>query len=93
MRVHVENDIYIQGDRLNFSVDRITTKEVADKKTGEMKTEENVRNIGGNFATLAQAINGVLKVKVSESKATTLEELLREVKEHRKFIEKMTGGF
>lgn len=87
MRVHIEDDIFIQGDRLSFTVDRINSCLVKNSKTGEMEPGESVKNFG-NFATLSGAINGVLRLKVSESNAATLHEL---VEENKKWREELTA--
>lgn len=74
MRIHIENNIYISADRRNYSVD----EKVIIKRVGVEK--EEYKTIGGNYTSLAGAINGVLKLKISDSKAETLDQLATEIK-------------
>lgn len=75
MRVHVENDIYISGDKYGFTVER---KRIGT--SGKSAGKESYEALG-NYPNLKGALTGLVKFKLSESKATTLQELLIELKQ------------
>ena len=85
MRVHVEKDIFISSSAggLGFRVDRLIMVNVIDKDSKEVvgQREDYKTVAGGNFTSLSGAINGVLKFKVTESKAVTLTQLAVEIKQ------------
>jgi hypothetical protein len=75
MRVHVENDLYISADGREYTLER---KRVAER--GKQAGEIFYTPIG-HYSTLQGAINGLVKLKISESTATTLRELLASVEQ------------
>lgn len=81
MRIHIENDLYVSGDGRGFSIERKTVTQ-----SGENEGKESFITIG-HYVSLKSCIEGLLKVKVSESVTGTLQELLAEVKQHRTFLE------
>lgn len=81
MRVHVEDDIYLSGDRYGFTIERMTVV-----KSGKNEGDKQFMAMG-HYSQLASAVNGLVKLKLSESTAYTLGQLLRELKEHRERIE------
>jgi hypothetical protein len=78
MKVHIEGNIYIESDSLQFII-----KEYTGKKT----TGGADRFIAhGYFATLAQAIKHIVKMKIKESTAQTLSELVQDLKRIEEYI-------
>lgn len=86
MNIKIDKEYSIQSDERNIIL--VRTKEVKKGK-----------NIGGDYnenvsysATIQAALNDYLRVKTNLSEATTIQELLNEVKEIRKTINKVLGG-
>lgn len=75
MRIHVEKDIYITSDERQFVIAKQTFQK--DKETGEEKEVMLGLQYYTNLSSLIQAL---VRRKVSDSTATTLQELLTEVK-------------
>jgi hypothetical protein len=73
LRVHVEGDIYISGDRFGY-----TLEEKRVTKTGENAGKELYMAIS-HHGTIAGCCSGLLKKKISESTATTLKELVSQI--------------
>jgi hypothetical protein len=91
MRIHIEGDTYISGDRLGFYVEKSVVKTVKYKKTGNTDIKEVFETIG-NYANLTQCLSALVRFKVSESTAETLAELLHEIRLYRLFIQSKTEG-
>ena len=76
MRVHVEDDIYISSDAHGYVLER---KRIS--ASGKSKGQEVYQPIG-YYPTIQSCIqHGLLKLKIDESTATTLKELLQSVKD------------
>lgn len=81
MRIHVENDIYIQGDGMGYSLVRRSVIQ-----TGEKEGQESFSPLG-HYSSVAGCVeHGLLKMKIAASTATNLRELLKEVKAIREEI-------
>jgi len=83
MKVHIENNLYIESDERQFILKEYTGKQSFDKDgkaTDLYKTH-------GYFPDVAGALNKVVKMKIMDSTAQTLSELLAEVKGIREYIE------
>ena len=90
MRVHIEGNIFISGDRLSFVIEERSFEDVKDKDTKEVIGQKEVFKILGNYGTLAQAIKGLLHKKlgsISDETILTLQETQRIILKHREFIE------
>lgn len=81
MNVRIDENTRIIGDRLSFTVETRSVVKEGKNAGNEVWTAQ------GFYTNLHSAINALLKMKLSTSAATTLQELLQEVKEHRAFIE------
>lgn len=81
MRVHVDGDIHISGDRYGFTVER--KRIIKGGKTAGQEIYEPL----GYYVTLKDAIMSVIKYRLSESTARTLKELLEEHKRIAREIE------
>ena len=82
MKVHIENSIYLESDGTQFILKEYTgkTTEVKGKEIEQYKTH-------GYFSSISGALNKVTKMKVMDSTAQTLGELLQEVEGIREYIE------
>ena len=75
MRVHVENDLYISADGRQYVVERRGVTQ-----SGENAGNEYFTSLG-YYSSLQGAVNGIVKLKISESTATTLKELISKLDE------------
>ena len=89
MKVFVEDVIvngefkgkmYIESDSMNYMIN-IYNGKVSDKGV------EAYTNKGGYFATLNQVVKQLVNIKVKESTATTLSELVQDMKRIESYIE------
>ena len=90
MRVHIEGNIFISGDRLSFVIEERSMKNVLDKETKEVIDQKEHFEILGNYGTLSQAIKGLLHKKIgsiSNETILTLQETQRIILKHKEFIE------
>ncbi|MGN0022218.1 MAG: hypothetical protein ACI35Z_15555 [Sphingobacterium hotanense] len=79
MKVCIENNLYIESDGMQYILKEYTGK-TAENGTPLFKTH-------GYFSSIEAALNKFLKMKIMDSTAQTLGELLREVKDIREYIE------
>lgn len=77
MRVHIEDDLYIESDAHCYM---LVQSYVADQNCKEMK-----RTLG-YFTTIEHLINKVVDMKIRQSTAKTLSELRKDVEEIREYI-------
>ncbi|WP_371318221.1 DUF5405 family protein [Paenibacillus elgii] len=83
IKVKIENNLYIESDSLQFIIKEYTgTKNVkgADKYITH-----------GYFASLGQAVKHLVKMKVDQSTATTLCELVQDMKRIEEYIHSKIG--
>jgi hypothetical protein len=77
--------IYVESDSYGYSIIKYGTR--ITEKDGEKVEVVTTQNLG-NFHTIKGCLKHIaLNIKVKESTATTLGELLKEVKEIEKYIE------
>lgn len=81
MRVHIENDLYLSADGRQYTLERRTVTQSGDN-AGESKY-----NGIGYYASLQGVINAIVKLKITDSTATTLKELLASVEGIRAEVE------
>lgn len=86
MNIKIDKEYSLQSDERNVILVR-TKKAKKGENTGK-KYEENV----GYYSTVQMALNDYLRVKTNLSEATSIPELLTEVEEVRKTIEKVLKG-
>ncbi|MDF2649631.1 MAG: hypothetical protein K0Q73_5436 [Paenibacillus sp.] len=88
MKVQIEDNLYIESDALQFIVKEYTGKVSKDEKSGK---ETELYNILGYYTNVKSCVKHILTMKIKESTATTLAELLEDVKRIEMWIEsKMT---
>lgn len=79
MKIHIENKLYLESDPMQFILKEYSG--TFNKETGA----ENFR-VHGYYTKIEHAINKVLMMKINDSAAETLKELLEEVKTAKHFI-------
>jgi hypothetical protein len=83
VKIKIEDGLYIESDDLSFLV-----KEYSGKLD---KNGNKVSRTLGYFNSVNQAVNFIIKRKLMRSDATTLKELLDELKRIEKWIEELVG--
>lgn len=74
MKVKIENKLYIESDDMNYTVKEYTGKfDKADPSKELFK-------VHGYHATLKHAVEKVIRMKITKSTATSLKELLSDIK-------------
>lgn len=84
MKVHIEDNLYLESDGMQFIIKEYTGNIYKDKKTGK---ETESFNTHGYFNSVQSACRHLLKIKLMESTATDLKTLLQGVQEIREWIE------
>jgi len=78
LKVHIEENLYIESDEYQFILKEYTSK--VDKHGRELyKTH-------GYFSKLEHVLHKLVRMKIKESNATTLKELLKEIKELKEYF-------
>lgn len=72
-RVHIENDIYMTVEHLNVTLEKRTVF-----KSGDKAGQENFTPFAW-YSTVKGAAKGLLRLKLAESTATTLKELVADM--------------
>jgi hypothetical protein len=85
MKVHIEGNLYLESDSMQFILKEYTGAISVDKNTGK---ETEVCNNVGYFTSVTSVFNHILKRKLKETDATTMKELLEAVKQIRENIDK-----
>lgn len=79
MKISVGNGIYIESDSMQFTIKKYTgTTDKEGKEIGQAL---------GYYSSLNHTLKGLLKLKVLASNATSIKELLEEVKRIEKEID------
>jgi len=86
MNIKIDKEYTLQSDERNIILVR-TNKVARGENTGKTY-EQNI----SYHATLQSALKDYLRVKTNLSEATSIQELLKEVKEIKKTIEKVLNG-
>jgi len=88
MKVQIENNLYLESDALQFILKEYTgaTTEGKDGK------EREVFKTLGFFTNVEFALKHYLKLKIMASTASTLRELLQEIREIRQYITAICEG-
>lgn len=94
MKIHIDDtfdnegklkgSIYIESDALQFIIKEYTGKISTDKKTG---AETDQYNTLGYYTNVKSCMKHILTMKIKESTASTLSELLEDVKRIEQYIE------
>lgn len=72
MKVQIEENLFLESDERNFFIKELTGK--------QDKNGNDISKTHGYYSTVQQALNGLLQLKVKQSTAVTLSELISEVK-------------
>ncbi|ANY71679.1 hypothetical protein BBD41_03265 [Paenibacillus ihbetae] len=83
MKVCIENNLYLESDGQQFIIKEYTGKQSVSEGG---KTTDIYKTIG-YFPTIRSALNKLVKMKVMDSTAQTLGQLLQEVEGIRQYIE------
>lgn len=86
MDIKIDKEYSLQSDERNIIL--VKTKRAKKGENTGKKYEENV----GYYSTVQMALNDYLRIKTNLSEATSIQELLTEVKEIRKTIENVLNG-
>lgn len=70
----IKGDLYIESDSMQYMINLHTGARTDDKgKVTDVYTNK------GYYGTLAQAVKGIVKMKIAESQATTLSQLIADI--------------
>jgi hypothetical protein len=83
MKVQIEGNLYIESDALQFIIKEYTGKVSTDKEGKETE----LYNIHGYYTNVQSCIKRLVTMKIKESTASTLSELLEDVKRIEQYIE------
>lgn len=86
MKVHVDGPFYIKADAMNVTLEEDTGRKTTVNKGKPDEKEESIFKVHGYFATVEQALQKFVKIKVSKSKAKTIAALLKEMRELKAMI-------
>lgn len=78
--------LYLESDGTQYLLNAYNGKTVENKKTG--KVTESFQTLG-YFTNLRPAITKIIKLKIHESTATSLEELLKEIRKIEKKLDEL----
>lgn len=84
MKVKLDGNVYLESDDQQFLLKEYTGKTYTNKKGEEIEAYRNL----GYYGTIQQAIKGIVKKKLLESDATTLQELRNDVSNLKEMIER-----
>lgn len=79
MKIHIEDKLYLESDGTQYIL-----KLYSGKKNE--KGEETYKSLG-YFGKLQHAIKHIVRLKIKESQATTLKELMQDIKKIDDWIE------
>lgn len=79
MKVHIENNLFLESDGLEFTI-----REYSGKQD---KNEKDISKVLGHYSNVKSAFRGLVKMKVSQSTAKTLHELVQDVERIEQYIE------
>lgn len=80
-RIHIENDIYIQNDNEGSTITRRSISQSGKSEGAEVYTPL------GYYINIQSATKALIKMKIAESSATTLGEMVEDIKRIEAFIE------
>lgn len=83
MKVNIEGNLYLESDGMQFILKDYTGKIYTDKR-GNVTEAHNTL---GYFPSVQSAMRHLVKMKLMESTATTLNELLQDVQRIEEYIE------
>lgn len=84
MKVHIEKNLYLESDERQFILKEYTGKQT----TSESGKITDLFKLHGYYTSVESAINGFVKMKIRESTATNLKELITSFREIKEYIAK-----
>lgn len=87
MKIQIEDNLYLESDSMQFILKEYNSKVVEDKENGSEKVVETIKN-HGYFPSVQAALDKFLKMKIMDSTAKDLKELIYDVKQTREYIKK-----
>jgi hypothetical protein len=72
MKIHIQDSLYIESDSRQYIVKEYTGKH--SKETGE-----ELYKVHGYYGSLVQAANKIIKMKIDQSTAKNLSELVQDI--------------
>ena len=84
MKVHIENDLYLESDGLQFIVKEYTGK--------QDHLGRDLYKVHGYFPSVQSAVKHLIKMKVMESTAQTLSELCQDILRIEEYIQSKIGA-
>ncbi len=79
MNVHVHENFYITSDAYNIMLEEVTGKTTVINRGKENEKEIPVTKNHGNFATVEHALKKFVRLKINDSPAKDIRELIEEV--------------
>ena len=79
MKVEIKRNVYLESDKDQYIIKKYTGKQ--DEKGNELFT------VIGYYGNLPSSVKKIFKLKLNESTASTLKELVSEVKKQNEYIE------
>jgi len=86
MNIKIDDEYTLQSDDRNIIL--VRTKQVTKGENAGGTYEQNVSYLG----SIQSALKDYLRIKINTSEATSIQELLNEVKEIKKTINNVLGG-
>lgn len=83
MKVNIEGNVFLESDGNQFIIKKYTGKVYTDKNGKETEAYDTL----GYFNQLKHALGHLVRMKIMESTANTLQELIEEIKQIELFIE------
>jgi hypothetical protein len=96
MRVHIIGDIFIHSTGLGYNIEKRFMQDVKDKETKQVTRQEEKFDPEKHYVTLTGAINGLMNhyvQSITDDVQLELDELIKIMQDHKKFIESKLGGF
>jgi|SRR5690625_544560 len=87
MKIHIEGNIYLESDEYQYILREYTGKFTTYNKGKENEYEREIFKLIGYYPTVEHAVNKLFEIKVKETTANTLSELLEDMSEIRKYVE------
>lgn len=90
MKIHIEGKTYLESDEYQYVLKTYTGNFQTYNKDKENEYERETFKVEGYYGTINQALNAVLNMKIKESTARNIGELLRDVDRIREYIREIT---
>lgn len=88
MKIKIDDKTYIESDGMQFVIRKYTGKTYVDKQGNEREGFNTL----GYYGTIEQLMNGLIKRKILQSKATTFKGLSEDIQKVREEITQLING-